>query len=133
MNVRRIGFSVLAGAVLYLGWRSAGWAGIALAAGAVVMFVLLHVNRLMFVLKRAANRPKGYVDSAVMLNARLKAGVTLLHVMTLTSSLGEQLSAEGEEPQVYRWSDPGEASVTCEFADGRLAKWTLARPEQPAP
>ena len=33
------------------------------------------------VLKRASKSPKGYVGSAVMLNAKLKKGVNLMHVM----------------------------------------------------
>ena len=36
----------------------------------------------------------GYVGSAVMLNARLKPGVNLMHVMAMTQSLGERLSAK---------------------------------------
>ena len=133
MNWRQVAMPILAGAVLYVGWRSAGWPGVALAAGAVVMYLLLHFNRMLHVLKQAANRPKGYVDSAVMLNAKLKPGVNLLHVTTLTRSLGESLSPEGGQPEVFRWTDPGGASVTCEFAGGRLAKWSLARPEEPTP
>ncbi len=65
-------------------------------AAAVVMYLLLHFTRLMHVLKSAADRPVGYVGSAVMLNAKLKPGVNLLHVMALTESLGERVSAEGE-------------------------------------
>ena len=52
-------------------WRQFGWPGIAMAAGGVVMWILLHFTRLMTVLKRAANRPVGHVASAVMLNAKL--------------------------------------------------------------
>ena len=133
MNLRQVAMPILAGAVLYVGWRSAGWPGIALAAGVIVMYLLLHLNRMMHVLKRAADRPIGHVDSAVMLNAKLKPGVNLLHVVTLTRALGEQLSPQGEQPEVFRWTDNGGASVTCEFAGGKLAKWTLARPEEPTP
>ena len=131
MNPRAIFLPVLAGALLIVGWRSGGWGGLALAAGALVMYLLLHFNRMMHVLKRAAGRPKGHVDSAVMLNARLKPGVNLLHVTALTQSLGEQVSAPGEQPEVFRWTDGGGSSVTCEFARGRLVRWNLARPQQP--
>ncbi len=55
--------------------------------------------------EKAANRPMGYVGSAVMLNARLKPGVNLMHVMAMTQSLGERLSAENAQPEVYRWTD----------------------------
>ena len=75
MNFQRIVVPVLGVALVALAWRSYGWAGVALVVGGIVMWALLHFNRLMQALKRAANRPIGYVDSAVMLNARLKPGV----------------------------------------------------------
>lgn len=132
MNLQRI--LVPAGCLLLLGvaWRSYGWAGVAVAGGALVMWLLLHFTRLMTVLKRAADRPIGFVASAVMLNARLKPGVNLMHVMAMTQSLGERLSAENAQPEVYRWTDGTQSHVTCEFANGRLQKWTLERPQAEA-
>jgi hypothetical protein len=88
----------------------------------------------MHVVKKAADRPKGYVGSAVMLNAKLKPGVNLLHVMAMTESLGEPLSEQGAEPEVFRWTDGTNSHVTCEFVRGKLAKWTLWRPpSEPEP
>jgi hypothetical protein len=133
MNWKKIAGPVLVLALLAGAWRAYGWGGVALAAGAVVMYALLHVNRMMHVLGRAAKRPKGHVGSAVMLNAKLRPGVNLLHVMALTNSIGEPLSAPGEQPEIFRWTDGTQSSVTCEFADGKLAKWSLARPASPAP
>ena len=92
------------------------------------MWLLLHVTRLMTVMQRAARRPIGFVDSAVMLNAKLKPGATLMHVIAMTRSLGERLSAEGEQPERYRWTDAGDSSVTAVFAEGRLGAWELKRP-----
>lgn len=128
MNLQKIFLPVVGAAMIVMAWQAYGWAGAALAGGAVVMYLLLHFNRLMHVLKKAADRPKGYVGSAVMLNAKLKPGVNLLHVMALTESLGELVSAEGAKPEVFRWTDGSHSSVTCEFVDGRLVKWTLDRP-----
>jgi hypothetical protein len=135
MKLQKIILPILGVVLVVLGWRAAGWGGVAFAVGAIVMYVLLHVNRMMSVLRKAADRPKGYVGSAVMLNAKLKPGVNLLHVMAITSSLGEQLSPEGGEPEIFRWTDGTGSSVTCEFANGRLAKWDLYRPpgEEAAP
>lgn len=128
MNLRSILALLIALAVLYVGWRSAGWGGVAFAVGGIVMFVLMHFSRMMGVLNRAAKNPKGHVGSAVMLNAKLKKGVNLLHVMAMTRSIGEPLSQEGADPELFRWTDDGGSSVTCEFVGGRLAKWTLVRP-----
>ena len=128
MNWRKFVPLLVLVALLYLGWQYAGWAGVALVVSAAVMFMLLYLNRMMDVLRRAANQPKGYVGSAVMMNAKLKRQDTLLHVMAMTRSVGEALSPEGVQPEIFRWTDDTGSSVTCEFTDGRLAKWTLSRP-----
>ena len=132
MNFQKILLPILGAAMIVVAWQSWGWAGAAFAVTAVAMYLLLHFNRLMHVLRKTADRPKGYVGSAVMLNARLKAGVNLMHVTAMTESLGQQLSIEGEDPEVFRWTDGTESHVTCEFARGRLVKWTLFRPAEPA-
>lgn len=112
-------------------WSSQGWMGIAMVGGGVMMWGLLHLTRMMAVLRRAANQPKGWVGSAVMLNAKLKKGVNLLHIIALTRALGEQVSGQGEQPEVFRWTDNGGSSVTCQLVNGRLATWTLHRPDEP--
>jgi hypothetical protein len=70
--------------VVALAYRGYGWAGVAVATGGIVMWVLLNFTRMVTVLKRAADRPIGHVPSAVMLNAKLKPGMTLLHVVAMT-------------------------------------------------
>ena len=110
------------------GYRAWGWAGVAFAAGGLLLWLLLHFTRLMHILRRAADSPLGYVGSAVMLQARLRPGMTLLHVVALTRALGEQVSAPEAQPEQYRWTDPSEASVTCDFVQGRLARWEFRRP-----
>ncbi|MGE0351097.1 glycerate kinase [Hydrogenophaga sp.] len=121
---------VLAGcaALLYMSHRAYGWPGLAAAGGGLLMWLLLHFTRLMTILQRAAHRPIGYVDSAVMLNAKLRPGVTLMHVVAMTRSLGERLSDENVQPEVYRWRDNGDSFVTADFQDGKLQRWKLDRP-----
>jgi hypothetical protein len=120
-----------------MGYHWYGWPGVVGAAGALVMWILLHFTRMLQVLRRAANRPKGHVDSSVMLNARLHPGVSLMQVVALTRSLGELRSPAGEQPEVFRWTDTGQSFVECEFQGGKLASWRLDRPLQaladPAP
>lgn len=131
MNFQKIVLPILGVAVVAIAWRAYGWPGVALAVGGIVMWMLLHFTRMMKVLQRAANRPVGWCDSAVMLNAKLRPGVNLLHVVAMTRALGEQLSPKDEQPEVYRWTDGSASHVTCEFAQGKLAKWTLFRPPAP--
>ena len=140
MNFQRILVAALGVVLIAAAWRGYGWPGVALVAGGILMWVLLHFNRMMTALKRAADRPIGYVDSAVMLNAKLKPGVPLLHVISMTRSLGQLLSPKDEQPEIYRWTDGGESHVSGEFKDGKLVKWELVRPvdgaaggESPAP
>lgn len=132
MNLRNIFVPAGVIGLVLVGYASAGWPGVAAVVGGLVMWALLHFTRLMNVMKKAANRPMGYVGSAVMLNARLKPGVNLMHVMAMTQSLGERLSVENAQPEVYRWTDGTQSHVTCEFANGRLQKWTLERPQAEA-
>ena len=109
-------------------WRQFGWAGIALAGGGVVMWILLHFTRMVTVMSRAANRPVGHVASAVMLNVKLQKGVNLMHVIALTKSLGERLSEENAQPELYKWTDSGDSFVICTFKDGKLKSWEMTRP-----
>ena len=118
MNFQKILVPILGVVLVAAAWQGYGWGGVALVAGGIVMWVLLHFNRMMQALRRAAGRPIGYVDSAVMLNARLKPGLPLLHVIALTRSLGQQLSPKDQQPEIYRWTDASESQVTCEFNGG---------------
>ncbi|MBK6387462.1 MAG: glycerate kinase [Rhodoferax sp.] len=110
-------------------YRAYGWGGVAVAVGGLVMWLLLHFTRMMQVLKRAADRPVGYVGSAVMLNAKLRPGFTLLHVVAMTRALGELISVKDQQPELFRWTDGTQSFVTCEFVGGKLVKWELVRPE----
>lgn len=128
MNLQKLFVPLSCAALVLLAWRGYGWPGVAVATGGIVMWLLLHVTRLMTVMKRATNRPIGFVDSAVMLNAKLKPGATLMHVIAMTRALGERLTPEGEEPEQFRWTDASHSSVTAHFRGGRLQEWTLQRP-----
>ena len=129
MNFGRLLVPVGGLVLLGLAYRSYGWAGVALVGGAIVMFLLMHFNRTMQVLKRAADRPIGTVASAVMLNAKLKPKVTLLHVIAMTRALGEQRSPKDEQPELFRWTDAGGSWVDATFVGGKLTEWTLVRPQ----
>ena len=106
------------------------WSGVAIVASGLVTWALLHFSRLMQILKRAADRPIGYVGSAVMLNAKLKKGVSLMHVVAMTKALGELLSEKDIQPELFRWTDGTQSQVTCTFLGGKLQSWVLFRPSQ---
>ena len=66
-----------------------------------------------------------------MLNAKLRPGVNLLHVMALTKALGEQLAPRTRSPR----STAGPTAVlpaSPASSQGKLVKWTLQRPQAAA-
>jgi hypothetical protein len=71
-----------------------------------------------------------FVDSAVMLNAKLQKGRTLMHVIAMTKALGELLSVKDVQPEVFRWTDGTQSHVTATFVDGKLQSWELFRPAE---
>jgi hypothetical protein len=130
MNFSRILIPI--GVIVFVAaaWHEYKWPGVAVATGAVVMWILLHFTRMVTVLSRAANRPVGHVDSAVMLNVKLKKGVNLMHVIAMTKSLGVRLSEENAQPEIFKWTDPGDSFVVCTFKAGKLQGWEMTRPLQ---
>jgi hypothetical protein len=125
----RVTYPVAGILLMAASYRAYGWMGLAAAVTVVVMWLLLHFTRTMQVLQRAAQRPVGHVDSAVMLNAKLQPGHSLLHVVALTRALGARQSAANAQPELFRWSDAGGSHVDCEFVQGKLSRWSLVRPE----
>jgi hypothetical protein len=130
-NLQKILVPVAGVAVVVLAYRGFGWPGVAAAVGGLLMWLLLHFTRMMQVLRRAADRPIGHVGSAVMLNAKLKPGLTLMHVVAMTRALGELRSPKDQQPEIFRWTDTSGSSVTCTFAGGKLGHYALFRPAQP--
>jgi hypothetical protein len=119
---------VLVAAAFTVAYTTYKWPGVAIVATGLVTWGLLHFSRMMQVLKRTADRPIGHVGSAVMLNAKLKKGVSLMHVIARTQALGELLSLKDKQPEVFRWTDGTKSHVTCTFLGGKLQSWELLRP-----
>jgi hypothetical protein len=116
----------LAVAAVAAGWQVYGWQGVVMAVSVIVFWLLLQFSRAMRAMKNAAAAPKGRVGSAVMINAKLRPGMTLMQVITLTESLGERVS---EAPETWAWADEGNSRVTLVFDAARLQRWQLTRPE----
>jgi hypothetical protein len=128
MNFQIIFIPVAGVASVGLAYWQYGWSGVAAITTGLVMWMLLHFTRMMTVLKRAANRPIGYVDSSVMLNARLRPGLSLMHVIAMTRALGKLQSEKNVQPEIFRWKDGSDSYVTCTFVGGKLTHHELYRP-----
>ena len=129
MNFQRYLIPIGAVGLTAWAWQSMGWMGVAMVFSGGVMWLLLYFTRLVQIMKRASKRPMGYVDSAVMLNAKLKTGLSLMHVIALTRALGQLETEKDAQPEVFVWRDGTESVVRCTFLHGKLQSWDLTRPE----
>jgi hypothetical protein len=119
---------LLAVVLLVAAWQGYGLKGLALAGTLIVFWLVLQFNRSIRVMRNAGASPIGHVDSAVMLNAKLKPGLQMLQVLTLTRSLGRRVRPDAE---IYAWSDAGGSEVVVTFEGGRCKRWVLERPVEP--
>lgn len=116
----------LALAAVVAGWRGYGWPGVALAVTVIVFWLLIQLNRSVRVMRDAAGSAIGRVPSAVMLHSKLRTGLPMLKIVTLTKSLGRKL---GDAPETWAWGDDSGAEVRVVLdAQGRCASWSLIRP-----
>src|SRR4051794_17751781 len=110
-----VGWTLALLAVL-AGWRAYGAAGVALGGTLIVFWLVLQFNRGLRAMRMAGDAPVGYVDSAVMLNAKLRSGMQMIQVLKLTKSLGRRVDPGAD---VFAWTDGGGVAVTVTFEKGR--------------
>ena len=115
----------LALAALVGGGVLLGWKGVILALTVVVFWLLLQFSRLMRVMQTANGAPVGQIDSAVMLQSRLREGMKLMDVLPMTKSLGAKVEGQAE---TWAWTDAGGIRVELQFRKGVLQRWELRRP-----
>ncbi len=115
----------LAALLLVAGWQGYGIKGIALGVTLIVFWLILQFNRSLRVMRNAGSAPVGHVDSAVMLNSKLREGLQMLQVLALTKSLGRRVDSDRE---IYEWADEGGSKVVVTFTNGRCQRWQLERP-----
>ena len=119
----------LAVVAVVAGWTSYGWPGVLLAVSVTVFWLLLQFSRAIRVMRQAAGRPIGQIDSAVMFNARLRPGLKLLDILPMTGSLGQKVA---DDPETFVWTDAGGDRVRVELRAGKLVAHALER-AAPAP
>jgi hypothetical protein len=119
----------LAALFTLLAWQQYGWQGLLFAFSAIIFWLLLQFNKAVRVMRQAGSAPVGYIGSAVMLNAKLQKGLPMIKIVMMTRSLGQKV---GDNPEAYRWTDPSGSHVTLELHGGKLARWTLWRPQDAA-
>lgn len=119
--------SALAALAVAVGWQQYGWQGLLFAVTIIVFWLLLQFSRTLRVMQRAGQAPKGRIDSAVRVQAKLRRGMPLLEVLQVAGSLGER-AGPAEHQERWVWTDAGEVRLTLDFERGRLATWALQRP-----
>ena len=118
-----------AAALAFAAWEMFGARGLAMAVSAIAFWLMLQFNRTVRVMRAAAQNPLARVASAVMFQASLRSGMTMLQIVSSTGSLGCKVEGSDED---WLWSDEGGNSVRLHFVRGRLATWQLERPAEPA-
>jgi len=83
--------SALAAALAFVAWEMFGGRGLAVAVSATAFWLMLQFNRTVRVMKVAAQHPLGQVPSAVMFQAGLRPGLTMLQIVATTRSLGRKV------------------------------------------
>jgi hypothetical protein len=124
----RIGW-LLAALLTIAAWFAYGVHGLAVAASAIVFWLLLTFNRVLRVMRNAGHAPLGWIENAVMFHAGLARGMTMLQIVTQAKSLGAKVDGSDDD---WRWSDDAGVSVDLHFERARLASWRLERPEERA-
>ena len=114
----------LAVVALVAGWLSYGWPGVVLALSVILFWLLLQFSRVLRVMRKAAERPIGSIDNAVMLHAKLQTGMKLLQILPLTRSLGVKVV---DDPETFVWTDAGGDRVRVELRSGRCSVFALER------
>ena len=112
----------LALVALILGGVLLGWQGVIFATTGIVFWLLLQISRLMRVMKVAGAAPMGSVANAVMLAAKLHAGMKLVDLIALAGSLGVK-----QAPETFVWRDAAGDAVEVVLKKGKLAEWRLIR------
>ena len=120
--------ALLAGGAVIVGWWAYGWQGLVLAFTLIAFWTILQFNRATRVMRNAAMRPVGSIDSVAMVQARLETGLTLLEVLPITGSLGVKLNDRDE----WQWTDAAGNDLVLVFRRGVLVRWAVARAPEPA-
>lgn len=123
--------TALALLALGVGWQQYGWQGLLFAVTVIVFWLLLQFSRTLRVMQRAGQAPKGRIDSAVRVQAKLRRGMPLLEVLQLTGSLGERESSAGGR-ETWVWTDAGDIRLSLALERGKLVDWSLQRPPAPS-
>ena len=126
--MNRLAGILLAIAAIVVGAVFFGWKGAILGLSCIVFFLLMQFSQLMKVMRTAQNAPLGHVASAIMLNAKLQAGMKLVDLIRLCRSLGVKV-----DDNTYRWTDTGGDAVDVVMAQGAVAGWTLIRAQSTEP
>lgn len=122
---KQSGNGLLAGLAVLVGWWAYGWQGLLFAISVVVFWMLVEFGRANRALQRAAQRPVGHLDSAVMFQARLNHGMTMQEVIALAGSLGRKVGERDE----WEWADASGNEVVVTFRRGVVIRWAIARNE----
>jgi hypothetical protein len=125
----------LAVAAVAAGYVGYGWPGVLLAVTAIVFWLLLQFSRAVRVMRSAAGRPVGRIDSAPMLHVKLRRGMRLAEILPIAKSLGHKSEAVSPDAdEAFVWEDGAGDLVRVQLRAGRVVAHALERaPRDEAP
>ena len=115
---------LLAGGALLAGWWSMGWFGLVLAVTVIAFWMILQFNRASRQLRNVADRPKGMVDSVVLMQSRLAHGMSMGDVLQITQSLGLRVEDTNGD---WMWRDSYGNQIVVTFRRGGVERWNASR------
>lgn len=117
--------ALLAGAALIGAWWLYGWRGLLLGGSTLVFWMLWQFSQAARLLRQAAARPVGQVESVAMVQARLEHGLQMAEVLKLTGSLGRQVGPLDD----WQWTDGYGNELVVSLRRGVVVRWAVARHE----
>jgi hypothetical protein len=127
MNANRTLTAVVVGTAVIYGWWAFGWEGLTLAVCLAVGWAWLQFQREKRLIKAAATRPPGKIESVVIMQAHLAHGMHMPEVVALAGCLGKKYSAQDE----WQWIDASGNEIVITFRRSVVVRWAVACSEVP--
>jgi hypothetical protein len=117
--------AIFVGSAVIYGWWAHGWEGLTIAVCLSAGWAWWQFQREQRLIKEAAARPAGQIESVVVMQAHLAHGMQMPEVVALAGCLGKKYSAQDE----WQWVDGTGNEIVVTFRRSVVVRWAVARAE----